>query len=186
MNFCSNCGHTPLEYKQLEGDHKQRYICGNCRTVHYQNPKIICGCLVFYEGKVLLGKRGIEPRKGKWNLLAGFMENNETLKEGAAREVWEEAKARVKINRLHSIYNIMHVNQVYFLFLAELTEPIFAASDETSDVRLFALDEIPWDDLAFYSNVFALKKYLENPTFQGVHHGDNNAYMSELPEDENR
>lgn len=180
MNFCSNCGHSPLAYKQPERDQQQRYVCENCNTVHYQNPKIVCGCLAFYEGKVLLGRRGIEPRKGKWNFPAGFMENNETLKEGAAREVWEEVQARVNIKKLHTVYNIMHVNQVYLLFLAELTEAVFAAGDETSDVRLFDLDEIPWDDLAFHSNTFALEKYIENPNFQGVHHGDNKAYMSEL------
>ncbi|WP_407655353.1 NUDIX hydrolase [Aureispira anguillae] len=180
MNFCSNCGHAPLTYKQPVGDYQQRYVCDNCGVIHYQNPKIICGCLAFYEGKILLGKRDIEPRKGKWNLPAGFMENNETVKEGAAREVWEEVQARVKIKQLHTIYNLMHVNQVYFLFVAELVEPVFAAGDETSDVRLFDLDEIPWEELAFHSNAFALKQYIKNPNYQGVHHGDNRSYMGDF------
>ncbi|WP_052594390.1 NUDIX hydrolase [Aureispira sp. CCB-QB1] len=180
MNFCNNCGHSPLEYKQPEGDNRVRYICSNCEVVHYQNPKIVCGCLVFYEGKILLGKRGIEPRMGKWNFPAGFMENHETVKEGAAREVWEEVRAKVEIERLHTVYNILHVNQVYFLFLAKLTEPIFGAAEETSDVRLFAMDEIPWDDLAFHSNVFALEQYIKDPSYKGVHHGDNRAYMNDI------
>lgn len=179
MNFCNNCGHSPLEHKQPEGDNRARYICSSCGMVHYQNPKIVCGCLAFYEGKILLGKRGIEPRKGKWNFPAGFMENGETVKEGAAREVWEEVQAKVNIRHLHTVYNILHVNQVYLLFVAELTEPIFGAGDETSDVRLFAMDEIPWDDLAFHSNVFALEQYIKDPTSTSVHHGDNRAYMSE-------
>lgn len=179
MNFCSNCGHSPLEFKQPCGDNRQRYVCDNCNVVHYQNPKIVCGCLAFYEDKLLLCKREIEPRKGKWNLPAGFMENSETIKQGAAREVWEEAQARVEIIRLHTIYNILHVDQVYFLFLAKLTEPVFGAGDETSDAQLFGLDEIPWDDLAFHSNVFAIKSYIENPDFEGVHHGHNADYMSE-------
>ena len=179
MNYCSNCGHTPLDYRQPEGDNQQRYICSSCDMIHYQNPKIVCGCLAFYEGKVLLCKRSIEPRKGKWNLPAGFMENNETIKQAAAREVWEEANARIEIEHLHTIYNIMHVNQVYFLFLAKLTEPVFSAGQETLAAKLFGLDEIPWDDLAFQSNVFALQKYIENPDFEGVFHGDNFGFMSE-------
>lgn len=179
MNFCSNCGHSPLAYKQPIGDTLQRYVCEQCGMVHYQNPKIICGCLPFYEGKILLARRAIEPRLGKWNLPAGFMENNETLKEGAAREVWEEVQARVQIEYLHTVYNILHVNQVYFLFVAQLTEPVFGAGDETSDVQLFDLKDIPWDDLAFHSNIFALKEYIKDPSSKRVHHGDNRSYMSE-------
>lgn len=179
MNFCSNCGHSPLEHRQPVGDNRARHTCPNCAVVHYQNPKIICGCLVIYEDKILLGKRGIEPRAGKWNVPAGFMENDETVKEGAAREVWEEVRAKVEIQQLHTIYNILHVNQVYFLFLAKLTTPIFEAAEETAEVRLFGLDEIPWKDLAFHSNVFSIEQYIKNPNFKGVHHGDNRAYMTD-------
>ena len=180
MNYCSQCGHGPLDFRQPEGDNRKRYICSNCNTVHYQNPKIVAGCLAFYEGKVLLCRRGIEPRKGKWNFPAGFMENKETVKEGAAREVWEEANAKVEIERLHTVYNITHVNQVYMVFLAKLLEPVFSIGEETLEVRLFELDEIPWDELAFHSNIFALKKYLENPDYKGVHHGDNFDYQREI------
>jgi ADP-ribose pyrophosphatase YjhB (NUDIX family) len=179
MNFCSNCGHSPLEQKQPVGDNRARIICPKCAIVHYQNPKIVCGCLITYEDKILLGKREIEPRKGKWNVPAGFMENGETIKEGAAREVREEVRAKVEIQQLHTVYNILHVNQMYCLFLAKLTEPLFEAGDETADVRLFGLDEIPWDDLAFHSNVFSIEKYIEDPTFKGVHYGDNRAYMND-------
>ncbi|MFK7797515.1 MAG: NUDIX hydrolase [Aureispira sp.] len=182
MNFCSQCGHGPLLYKIPAGDTRARFICSNCETIHYQNPKIVCGCLVFHEQKVLLGKRDIEPRRGKWNLPAGFMENGETVMQGATREVWEEMRAKVIIERLHTVYNINHVNQVYFLFLAKLDEPNFAAADETTEVRLFDVDEIPWKDLAFYSNHFALKRYLADPNFKGVHHGNNEVYMSEVKE----
>lgn len=180
MNFCSNCGHSPLEQSQPVGDNRARIICPSCAVVHYQNPKIVCGCLVIYEDKILLGKRGIEPRKGKWNVPAGFMENHETLKDGAVREVWEEVRAKVEIQQLHTVYNILHRNQVYCLFLAKLTSPVFEAAEETAEVRLFGLDEIPWDDLAFNSNVFSLEKYIENPDFKGVHYGDNSAYMTDI------
>jgi ADP-ribose pyrophosphatase YjhB (NUDIX family) len=127
-----------------------------------------------------LAKRGIEPRKGKWNLPAGFMENGETVKEGALREVWEETRAKVTLQQLHTVYNILHVDQVYLIFLAHLERPEFEPSDETTDVRLFSFDEIPWGDLAFHSNHFTLRRYLQHPTFEGVHHGNNAAYMAEL------
>lgn len=180
LNFCSNCGHGPLVVEQPQGDNRLRSVCKQCAMVHYQNPKIVCGCLPFYKGKLLLGKRGIEPRAGKWNLPAGFMENGETLEKGARREVWEETRAKVTLERLHTVYNITHVNQVYFLFLAQLEEPIFEAGDETLEARLFDLDEIPWSELAFYSNHFALRRYLADPYYLGVHHGDNETYLAEL------
>lgn len=180
MKFCSECGHGPLLHQIPFGDTRHRFVCPRCSTIHYQNPKMICGCLVFYEQKILLAKRDIEPRKGKWNLPAGFMENGETVMQGAAREVWEETQAKVIIDRLHTIYNIHHVNQVYLLFLAHLEQPKFGAGDETSEVRLFDLEDIPWNDLAFYSNHFALRHYLAAPDFKGVHHGDNKHYVSEI------
>lgn len=111
------------------------------------------------------------------------MENGETLQAGAAREVLEETGAEVIIERLHTIYNITHVNQVYFLFLARLEQPIFEARDETLAVRLFELEEIPWSELAFYSNIFALKQYIANPTYEGVHYGDNEVYRALLAEE---
>ena len=100
------------------------------------------------------------------------MENNETLKQGAVREVFEEANAHIEIERLHTIYDVTHVNQVYFLFLARLVEPIFSPGEETLETKLFTLDEIPWDEIAFKSNIFALRQYISNSSFPGVFHGD--------------
>jgi ADP-ribose pyrophosphatase YjhB (NUDIX family) len=147
---------------------------------HYQNPKIVCGAIPLWENKVLLCRRAIEPRVGKWNLPAGYMENKETLKEAALREVWEEANARIEIKKLHTVFNIRHVNQVYFLFLAQLIEPEFSNGIETLETRLFGFDEIPWEDLAFPSNIFALKQYIQNPIAQEVHHADNLSFRKGL------
>lgn len=180
MNYCSNCGFANLETKVPNGDVRVRTQCLDCNTVHYQNPKIVAGCLIIEDNKVLLCKRDIEPRKGYWNLPAGFMENKETLQEAAKREVREEVNASVKLLGLHSIYNIMHVNQVYFIFLAKMQEVDFSAGDETADVKLFSIDEIPWDNLAFESNRFVLEHYIQNPSCQGIHHGDNKAYMNDI------
>ena len=172
MNFCSNCGTSDLKFKIPEGDTRMRYHCETCNTIHYQNPKIVVGCLPIYEDKLLLCRRNIEPRKGYWNLPAGFMENNETVEEGAKREVWEEVCAEVILDRLFIVFNILPVNQVYMIFLAQLPNLNFSAGDETLEARLFAPHEIPFDELAFQSNHFTLHKYLENPNYQGIHIGE--------------
>ncbi len=180
MNYCSNCGSQNLIQQVPSSDIHTRVICQDCQVVHYSNPKIVTGCLVFHEGKVLLCKRAIAPQKGFWNFPAGFMENKETLQEGAKREVREEVNATVIIKKLHTVYNIMHVDQVYFLFLAELVDGKYSVGEETADVKLFDLEDIPWEQLAFQSNIFALRQYIANPNYEGVHHGDNHAYLREL------
>lgn len=148
MKFCSNCGATVAQ-KIPEGDSLPRYVCNACNTIHYQNPRMIVGCLPVWEDQILLCRRAIEPRHGLWTVPAGFMENGETLGAGAARETLEEACARVEIGMLYAVYNVPHVNQVYMLFLAKLQDLDFRAGAETLEARLFREDEIPWDQIAF-------------------------------------
>jgi ADP-ribose pyrophosphatase YjhB (NUDIX family) len=178
MKYCSHCGSANLTLRTPSDDNRPRIICSDCQTVHYQNPKIVVGCLAFWEGKILLCRRAIEPRRGLWNLPAGFMENTEATDVGAAREVLEESGAVVDILRLHSVYSVLHANQVYMIFLANLQKPIFTEAPETLESRLFAIDEIPWDELAFNSNHFALRRYTANPDFTGVHLGDSFSFKA--------
>lgn len=161
MNFCSTCGSDQLEFRIPEGDSFERFICGSCETIHYTNPNVVVGCLALYEDKVLLAKRAISPRKGYWNIPAGFLENKETVVEGALREMWEEALARPEIVRLHCVYDLPSSHQLYLHFLGRLTEPEFGVGVESLEVRLFSEDEIPWDEIAFSSSRFALKKFFE-------------------------
>lgn len=178
MNFCSNCGSSDLSFIIPEGDSFPRYCCQNCNTIHYQNPRVIVGCIPVWNGKILLGKRAIEPRKGLWNLPAGFMENGETAEDGAAREVFEETKANVKVLRLHTVFSLPQFNQVYLHFLAEMEDGKYAEStSESLEVKLFEPDEIPWDEIAFESSTFALKNYLKDPENISVHIG---SYIKEL------
>lgn len=158
MNYCSECG-NPVEIKVPAGDHLPRHVCPACDTIHYSNPRIIAGCLPIYEDKVLLCKRNIEPRFGYWTLPAGFMENGETTEAGALRETWEEAEAHAEIISMYTISSLIHVNQVQIFFLARLTEPKFAPTSESSEVRLFSEEEIPWDQLAFPTITNALKHF---------------------------
>jgi ADP-ribose pyrophosphatase YjhB (NUDIX family) len=162
MNFCSNCGSGELSFIVPEGDNRPRYVCPNCDAIHYSNPKIVAGCLPIWQGQVLLAKRAIEPRLGFWNVPSGYLENGETVEEGALREVWEEAMARPVITQLHAIFSIPHINQVYIHFLAQLEEPVFGVGSESLEVRLFKEEDIPWEDIAFTSSRFTLTNYFDD------------------------
>ncbi|NYE61435.1 ADP-ribose pyrophosphatase YjhB (NUDIX family) [Duganella sp. 1224] len=152
MKFCSECA-SPVSLSIPAGDNRPRYVCGNCGTIHYQNPKMVLGSIPVWERdgelKVLLCKRAIEPRYGYWTLPAGFMENNETTGEAAIRETQEEAGANIKLGNLFSLLNVARVHQVHMFYLAELLDLDFAPGEESLDVRLFTEQEIPWNDLAF-------------------------------------
>ena len=163
INFCSNCGSADVKYIIPAGDNRQRHACMDCGFIHYINPRIIVGCLPVYRGKILLCRRNIEPRKGLWNLPSGFMECGETTQEGAIRETYEESKAEVEIIKLHAVYNLPHADQVYLHFLAEMKSDHFEVTPESSEVKLFAPEEIPFDKMAFSSSTFSISKYIENP-----------------------
>ena len=153
------------------GDTRARYCCTDCGVIHYQNPKMVVGCIPVFENKILLCRRAIEPLYGLWNLPAGFLENGETIEEGALRETREEAHIEVKLVRLHSIFNLLHFQQVYLFFLAKMHSPQCACGAESLEVRLFEETHLPWNQLAFSSNEFALRKYLADKHFSGVHIG---------------
>ena len=149
MKFCSDCGASAISHKIPTGDNRLRYVCDACGRIHYQNPRIITGCLPIWEDQVLLCKRAIEPRYGLWTLPAGFMENGESVEDGAMRETWEEAQAKVELVGLQSLFSLPHISQVYMLYLANLSNLNFAAGTESLDVRLYKQADIPWDKLAF-------------------------------------
>lgn len=142
-----------------DGDTRQRAVCPACQTIHYENPLNVVGTIPVLGEAVLLCKRNIEPRKGKWTLPAGFMELGETLAEGAARETTEEAGAQFEMQGLFSVLNVARVGQVHFFFRAQLTSDQFAPGHETMEARLFEEHEIPWDDLAFRTVKETLKAF---------------------------
>jgi ADP-ribose pyrophosphatase YjhB (NUDIX family) len=148
MIYCSSCG-QPLVEKIPEGDSRPRYVCEACHTIHYQNPKIVAGCLPEWNGRLLLCRRAIEPRYGLWTLPAGFMENGESTEQAAARETLEEARARVVDLKLYGVFSIPHISQVYMMFRARLESEDFGPGAESLEVRLFEEHEIPWEELAF-------------------------------------
>ena len=173
MNFCNNCGSSKIDFKIPEGDTFHRFVCADCNRIFYNNPRIIVGCLPIYDNKVMLCKRAIQPQAGLWNLPAGFMENGEKAEEGAARETLEETLAKVEIIKLHVVFSLPQVNQVYLHFLAKLKDMNFGPTSESLEVRLFEKDEIPWKNIAFHSTTYALEKYFEfGEDYMGVHIGN--------------
>ena len=181
MNYCSNCGSDQIKFIIPEGDNYERFVCDNCNSIHYNNPRVIVGCLPIYDHKIVICKRAIEPCKGKWNLPAGFMENGECAEEGALRELKEETGLDGNIINLHCIYSIPHVNQVYIIFLTRITNWTADPGTESLEVRLFDQSEIPWGEIGFTSSVFAIEKYMEsfNPTDKKTFIG---SYVMEGPE----
>ncbi|WP_257274916.1 NUDIX hydrolase [Endozoicomonas sp. ONNA1] len=161
MNFCSECG-AKVSKKIPCGDNRLRDVCDDCGKIHYQNPLIVAGCLPVYEGKVLLCKRAIEPRRGYWTLPGGFMELGETLEQAALRETMEEAGAEVTLQSLYTLFNIVHVSQLSVFFLAHLDKPEFCAGEESEAVALFSEEDIPWDELAFNTISRTLRHYFSD------------------------
>lgn len=161
MKFCTYCGGS-LHRGVPEGDDRPRHICEACGVIHYQNPKLIAGCIPVWGDRVLLCKRAIEPRLGYWTLPAGFMELGETLADAARREAREEANVEVEMDQLYAIFSLPHISQVYVFFRASMVEERYAAGAESLETRLFREEEIPWEALSFASVQRALRLFFDD------------------------
>lgn len=159
IKHCRECG-TAVAYRLPDdGDTRERAICPACGTIHYENPLMVVGTVPVLSDRVLLCKRNIEPRRGKWTLPAGFMELDETTAQGAARETDEEAGAQIELGPLFSLLNVPHVGQVHIFYLATLLSGRFDPGHETIEARLFTEDEIPWDEIAFRTVKTTLEQF---------------------------
>ncbi len=161
MNFCSQCGKS-ISLKIPDGDNRERHVCDHCDTIHYQNPRVIAGCIPVVGDQVLLCRRAIEPRYGLWTLPAGFMENGESTLQGALRECVEEANARIDNPRLSGIFDIPHINQVYVFYRGMMNNMNFSPGAESLEVELFREQDIPWHELAFPVIELALHYHFED------------------------
>lgn len=158
IKHCRNCGVAVVYRLPDDGDTRQRAVCPDCHTVHYENPLNVVGTVPYWGDKVLLCKRNIEPRFGKWTLPAGFLELGETTAEGAARETLEEAGAKIEMQDLFTLINVARVGQLHLFYRARLLSDQFDPGTETIEARLYAEDEIPWDEIAFLT----VRKTLEH------------------------
>jgi ADP-ribose pyrophosphatase YjhB (NUDIX family) len=172
MKFCSACG-AAVERRVPAGEDRERWVCPACGTIHYENPRMVVGCIVEDEGRVLLCKRAIEPRYGYWTLPAGFLELGESTVQGAVRETLEEAGARVQVTAPYAHFDIPQIGQAYVFYRARMLAPEFYAGSESLEVKLVQHAEIPWDELAFPSVRVALQLHTEDAE-RGryrMHHG---------------
>lgn len=161
INFCQLCG-GPTKHEIPDGEEKVRAICTCCGKITYENPKMVVGCLIEHDKKILMCRRKIHPSYGLWTLPAGYMEIGESAAEGAIRETWEEANAEVEVQSLFAQLDIPLIGQTYMMFLAKLKNPHFSPGPESSECQLFELDDIPFDSLAFSSMLVTLNLYIED------------------------
>ena len=161
MKFCSNCA-SPVAKRVPPGDSLPRWVCDQCGEIHYQNPKLVVGTIAEKDGRVLICRRAIEPRYGYWTLPAGYMENDESTGQAAARETREEAGAKIELGEPFSMISIPYVNQVHLFYRAKLLELDFRPGDETLEVAMVEEAQVPWKELAFRTVSMTLKFWFED------------------------
>jgi ADP-ribose pyrophosphatase YjhB (NUDIX family) len=161
MNFCSNCA-ARVALRIPDGDNVPRYVCETCGTIHYQNPKLVVGCVPEHDGKIVICRRAIEPRRGYWTVPAGFMENGETLQQAAVRESREEALIDVEIGSLLAVVHVLYAHQVHVFFRGRMRTASYGAGIESLEVELVRPQDIPWSEIAFPSTEYTLRRYLED------------------------
>ena len=159
IQYCTQCG-SDVSLRIPPGDSLPRYVCNTCHHIHYENPRLVVGCVAEWQGRILLCRRAIEPQFGFWTLPAGFMENGETTAQAAIRETHEEAGAHILIDAPFALVNIAHINQVHLFYRGHLSTPDYAAGSESLEVQLLPPADIPWQDLAFRSVRLCLERYL--------------------------
>ena len=158
MKYCSNCG-AEIIWTIPQGEDRHRFFCEQCKVIHYTNPRVVAGAIPIQDGKILLCRRAIEPRHGKWTVPAGYLENGESVEDCARRETIEEACAILDDLQPYSLLNLSFINQVYFIYRARLINDDFRPGAESLDVQLFSPRDLPWDDIAFPVIRKVLKMY---------------------------
>ena len=148
IKHCRVCG-AAVDYRVPADDNRERATCTACAEIHYENPINVVGTLPVWGQQVLLCRRNIEPRYGLWTLPAGFLEMGETSAAGALRETDEEAGARIELQGLYTVLNVVRAGQIHFFYRARMLDTALAPGPETIEARLFREDEIPWDQIAF-------------------------------------
>jgi ADP-ribose pyrophosphatase YjhB (NUDIX family) len=161
MKYCSDCG-APVNLLIPPDENRPRHVCPACGRIHYENPKMVVGCIPEWEDKILLCRRNIDPKKGKWTLPAGYLENGETVAEGARRETWEETGAMVDNLSVYRMFDLPHINQIYLIFRTGMKTAACHPTPESSEVVLLHEDEIPWNEIAFRVIEKTLRDYFND------------------------
>lgn len=161
IKFCTQCG-SAVSKAIPQGDDRERDVCDNCGHIQYSNPKLVVGSIPTWEDKILIARRSIEPCYGKWTLPAGYLENGESILDGALRETREEANARIADVTSFGVFNLVQINQIYYMFHGTLKDMDFKAGGESLEVKLVTEEEIPWDDIAFKVIRVTLERFLQD------------------------
>ena len=165
----SNCCRK-FYLKKVDLEQKRRKVCKKCGFVDYKNPKIVTGCLVIQNKKILLCKRAISPSYGKWTFPSGYLDKSETPEEGAIREAKEEVNIKIKLKKLLIVFTVRKKNLIQFVFLAKHLNKTFNPGIETLEAKYFDYKDIPWKLLAFPSVKYALKKIGKFPKNLPIFH----------------
>ena len=160
MKFCPYCGSEGV-WDVPAGDERPRLICTRCDTIHYQNPQVIAGCLVEFEGRILLCRRAIEPCPGLWTLPAGYLETDETIEQAAVRETLEETGVSVRVSNLYSLFSVLERDHVYVIFRATTTADRIVCGEESEEVAFVSPAELPWGELAHPVIEHILERYIK-------------------------
>jgi ADP-ribose pyrophosphatase YjhB (NUDIX family) len=161
IRHCKACGGL-VNYQVPADDNRERATCTLCQTIHYENPINVVGTVPVWGDQVLLCRRNIEPRRGLWTLPAGFLELGESTAEGAIRETVEEAGARIELQGLLTVLNVVRVGQLHLYYRARLIDTEFAPGPETIEAELFSEAQIPWDELAFRTVRETLHRFFDD------------------------
>lgn len=150
INFCPECG-GPLLPHLVGGEQRNHYYCQRCQSPHYDYPMVVVTTFVAQADRLLWVQRGLEPQRGKWAIPGGFLENGETLAEGAARELHEEAGILLQPEQLQLYMTgaITFINQIYVGFRATVDTPACDPGVESMDCRFYTRQECPWDEVAY-------------------------------------
>ena len=160
FKFCPVCGGR-LNALNLKAHEPTRLVCSDCDFVFYLDPKLVACCIVELDDKIVLLKRGISPQKGKWVMPGGYVDRGEEVVAAAIRETEEECGLKIHIKDLLGVYSYPGKVEVIIVYVATPASGILRVGDETQDVKLYGLQEIPWNNLAFQSTTDALRDYIK-------------------------
>jgi len=158
FQFCPVCG-GGLRSLKLKEHEPVRLVCSECAFIFYQDPKLVAFSVVELNDKVVLLRRGIEPQLGKWVLPGGYVDRGERVKDAAIRETEEECGVKTRIKNLLGVYSYQGRPVVIIAYVTSYLSGDLIAGDETDEVKLLRIEEIPWNDLAFRSTTDALRDY---------------------------
>lgn len=179
--FCRYCG-GPLQEGPIEGDCVERMACGNCHSVHYENPIILVACIIHDDDKLLWIKRAQNPARGKWALPGGYMECGESLEEAAARELQEETGLCVEPEKLilSSVSSITAIDQIYVLYRCEHRGVLPIRTAEAEEAVFLTEADAPWTDLAYPSTASYMRDF-----YRSLRTGTFKIYTSQFGVEEN-